>query len=407
MGDDRKTPTDPASEAARATLHALRAVPRAVAWTALWGSRRVERELRRSGLIPSRPQSFRHRHAPGTPPGTLVSHPGASAPSIQVIGYGPEGAETLAVADVSELAPLRGRWPVVWVDVTGVGDADAVSAVGAEFGLHGLALEDVVNVHQRPKIEEYPDHLFCVVRMPTFEDRISTEQLSIFLGEGWVLTFQERPGDCWHLVRERIHQGRGRLRSAGSDYLFHALVDAVVDHAYPILEEFGSRLELLEEEVIESPRKALVGVIHAARRDLVSLRQTIWPLREAVGQLYRDAVPCIREETRIYFRDCYDHTVQIMDLLESYREMASALMEVYLSSINQRMNEVMKVLTIIATIFIPLTFIAGIYGMNFDPEVSRWNMPELSWYYGYPIVMVFMLAIAIGLLGYFKWREWF
>jgi magnesium transporter len=407
MDDDRKPHDDAASEAARATLQALTAVPRAVAWTALWGSRRVERELRRAGLIPPRSTSFRHRHAPGTPPGTLVSHPGASAPVIKVIGYGPEGVEAVTVADPTELGPLRGRWDVLWVDVTGVGDADAVSAIGEAFGLHGLALEDVVNVHQRPKIEEYPDHLFCVVRMPTFEERVSTEQLSLFLGDGWVLTFQERPGDCWHLVRDRIRQGRGRIRSSGADYLFHGLVDAVVDHSYPILEEFGSRLQLLEEEVIEAPRKALVGVIHAARRDLVSLRQTVWPLREAVGQLYRDSNSFIREETRLYFRDCYDHTVQIMDLLESYREMASALMEIYLSSVNQRMNEVMKVLTIIATIFIPLTFIAGIYGMNFDPDASPWNMPELGWYYGYPTVMGFMLVIALSLLGYFKWREWF
>jgi magnesium transporter len=375
--------------------------------TLLWGTRKIRRELRDAGLVLPRLPTF-HRRAPaGTAPGTLISHPDAGPPVIRVTGYGPDAFDELEVVAPAELAALRGRWPVVWVDVEGVGDADSVAAIGEVFGLHRLALEDVMNVHQRPKVEEYADYLFGVTRMASLGERVDTEQVSLFVGEGWVLTFQERPGDCWDLVRERLRLGRGRMRSQGPDFLFYALFDAVVDHFYPILEEFGMRMELLEEEVIESPRKELVGTIHAARRDLIALRHMMWPMRDAVGQLYRDPSHLVTEDTRLYLRDSYDHTVQVIDLLENYREMASALMEVYLSSVNQRMNEVMKVLTIIATIFIPLTFIAGVYGMNFDPEASPWNMPELNWYWGYPAVMLFMLSLALGLLGFFKKKGWF
>jgi magnesium transporter len=375
--------------------------------TLLWGTRKIRRELRHAGLALPRLPAFRRRAPAGTAPGTLISHPDAGPPAIRVTGYGPDTFDELEVVAPAELEALRGRWPVLWVDVEGVGDADSVAAIGEVFGLHRLALEDVMNVHQRPKVEEYADYLFGVTRMASLGERVDTEQVSLFMGEGWVLTFQERPGDCWDLVRERLRLGRGRMRSQGPDFLFYALFDAVVDHFYPILEEFGVRMEVLEEEVIESPRKELVGVIHAARRDLIALRHMMWPMRDAVGQLYRDPSHLVTEDTRLYLRDSYDHTIQVIDLLENYREMASALMEVYLSSVNQRMNEVMKVLTIIATIFIPLTFIAGVYGMNFDPEASPWNMPELNWYWGYPAVMLFMLGIALGLLGFFKRKGWF
>jgi magnesium transporter len=310
------------------------------------------------------------------------------------------------IGSVEEVAALKDRWPVLWLDVTGVGDAEAVAAIGETFGLHRLALEDVVNVHQRPKIEEYPDHIYAVARMATLEDRVDTEQISLFLGEGWVLTFQEREGDAWEPVRERLRLGRGRIRTAGPDYLLYALLDAVVDGYFPLLEEFGARLEFLEEEVVDEPREELVGVIHAARRDAMALRHSVWPMREAIGQLYREEFPLISDENRIYIRDAYDHSIQVIDLLENYREMASALLEVYLSSVSHRMNEVMKVLTIIATIFIPLTFIAGIYGMNFDPAASPWNMPELSWYWGYPAVWAVMIVVTLALVWYFRRRRW-
>jgi magnesium transporter len=396
-----------AGDAARATFDVAAAIPRAVAWTALVGSRRLGRELRQAGIPLPRVHSFRRRAPAGTSPGTLISHPDAAPPLIRVMGYGPDGLEERGVAGAAELAALRGSWPVLWVNVDGVGDAASIEAIGELFGLHGLTLEDVMNVHQRPKVEEYDEHLFAVVRVPSLGDRVDTEQVSLVLGDGWVVTFQEHAGDCWDLVRERVRHGRGRIRTQGADYLFYALVDAVVDHFYPVLEEFAARMELLEQRVMDDPQRSLVGVIHAARRDLTALRHAAWPLRDAIGPLYRDPTRLVADETRFYLRDTYDHAVQVIDLLESFREMAGSLMEVYLSSVNHRMNEVMKVLTIIATIFIPLTFIVGIYGMNFDPAAGPWSMPELGWYYGYPAVMLLMLAIALGLLGFFRWKGWF
>lgn len=407
MADNNTDPLKAAGDAAMATLTAAASIPRSVAWTAAWSARKVRRSLRRAGVPLPRIHTFRRRSPVGSAPGTLISHPDALPPVLHAIGFGPDTFEEIEVSTPEELAALRGRWPLLWVDATGVGDADAVAAIGETFGLHRLALEDVVNVHQRPKVEEYPDHLFAVARMATLGDRVDTEQVSLFLGSDWVLTFQEREGDVWEPVRNRLRLGRGRIRMAGADYLFYALLDAVVDGYYPVLEEFGERLEFLEEEVIEDPREGLVGVIHAARRDALALRQSVWPMREAVGQLYRDEFRLITAETRIYLRDAYDHTIQVIDLLENYREMSSALLDVYLSSVSQKMNEVMKVLTMIATIFIPLTFIAGIYGMNFDPESSPWNMPELSWYWGYPAVWSIMIFIAVALVVFFRKKRWF
>ena len=399
-------PLKAAGEAARATIQAATAIPRGVAWSALWGIRKIRKGLRRAGVPLPRVHAFRRRSPVGAAPGTLISHPDAPPPELRVTGYGPDGLDELTPATVEELADLRGRWPVLWIDVVGVGHAESVEAIGSLFGLHRLALEDVINVHQRPKVEEYPDHLFAVTRSATLEDRVDTEQLSLFVGSDWVISFQERSGDAWDPVRERLRAGRGRIRVAGAGYLFYALMDAVVDGYYPLLEEFGSRLELLEEAVIDDPQEELVGVIHAARRDALALRQSMWPMREAMGQLYREEFSVIDDETRVYLRDAYDHTIQVIDLLENYREMASALLEVYLSSVSHRMNEVMKVLTIIATIFIPLTFIAGIYGMNFDPEASPLNMPELGWYYGYPAVWAVMIVVTLALVWYFKRRSW-
>ncbi|MFO7895284.1 MAG: magnesium/cobalt transporter CorA [Longimicrobiales bacterium] len=400
-------PLKTAGDAAKATFKTAAAIPRGVAWSALWSIRKIRKGLLRAGAPLPRVHSFRRRSPVGSPPGTLISHPDAPPPTLRVMGYGPDGVEELELSSADEVEGLRGRWPVLWLDVIGVGDAGSVEALGRVLGLHRLALEDVMNVHQRPKVEEYPDHLFAVTRSATLEDRVDTEQLSLFVGDGWVLTFQERSGDAWEPVRERLRAGRGRIRGAGAGYLFYALLDAVVDSYYPLLEEFGHRVELLEEAVIDDPKEELVGVIHAARRDVLALRQSVWPMREAMGQLYREDFAVIDRETRVYLRDAYDHTIQVIELLENYREMASALLEVYLSSVSHRMNEVMKVLTIIATIFIPLTFIAGIYGMNFDPDASPLNMPELGWYWGYPTVWAVMVVIGLGLVWFFRRKGWF
>ncbi len=270
----------------------------------------------------------------------------------------------------------------------------------------GSALEDVVNVHQRPKVEEYEDHSFIVTRMIQSDQAPTTEQVSMFLGERFLLTFQEQPGDCFNLVRDRLRKHRGQIRERKADYLVYALLDAVIDGYFPVFEDFGERLETLENLVMGQPSRDLVAQIHGMKRNLLALRRAIWPQREMVNALMRESLTHISDETRPYLRDCYDHTIQLMDVVETYREIASGLADVYLSSTSARMNEVMKVLTIIATIFMPLGFIASLYGMNFDAKASPWNMPELEWYWGYPFALVLMSVVALGFLAYFRRKGW-
>jgi magnesium transporter len=230
--------------------------------------------------------------------------------------------------------------------------------------------------------------------------------VSLFFGERYVVTFQEREGDCFEPVRNRIRRARGRLRENRPDYLAYALLDAVIDAYFPIVEAYGDRLEALEDRVLEEPTSDVVSEIHAVKRELSNIRRAVWPLRDVVNLLLREQHPLLREDTRLYLRDAYDHTIQLVELVESHREIASGLLDVYLSSVSNRMNEVMKVLTIIATIFIPLSFVAGLYGMNFDRQASAWNMPELSWDYGYPAALGVMLAIALGMLWFFRRKRW-
>jgi len=262
-------------------------------------------------------------------------------------------------------------------------------------------LEDVVNVHQRPKVEDYDEHLFFVGRMVYRNQTIETEQLSLFLGESFVLTFQERAGgDCFSPVRDRIRKAAGRIRSHGADFLAYCLIDALVDAYFPVIELYGDRLEELEEEVLDKPSPRSVHTIHQIRRDLLMLRRAVWPLREAINGLQRNDCPVFSADTRLYLRDCYDHTIQILDLVEAYRELVSDLMDVYLSSISTKLNEVMRVLTVFSTIFMPMTFVASIYGMNFN------YMPELKSPLGYPLVLAIMAGIFIGQLVYFRRKGW-
>src|SRR5262249_33189645 len=254
--------------------------------------------------------------------------------------------------------------------------------------------------------DTFGDRTFIVTHMVELADHFASEQLSLFLGPNFVITFQERPGwDCLDPVRERIRKSQ-RIREAGPGYLSYAILDATIDHYFPVLEAYGERLETLEDQIVTPPNRQAVGEIHDVKRELLYLRRAIWPQREALNTLVRDAIPHISAETRLYLRDCYDHSVRIIDLLETYREVCSDLMDLYLSSISNRMNEIMKVLTIISTLFIPLTFVVGIYGMNFDPQSSPLNMPELKWYYGYPACLMVMIAIAIAQLFYFRHKGW-
>jgi len=345
------------------------------------------------------------RRAPvGAPPGTFRIDPHAPPTDISVMAYGPDTFTEREVRDLSMLPEFLGQSPVTWVNVNGLGDEPLLRRLQEIFGLHPLALADVVNVTQRAKVEAYGEHLFIVTRMSTLSDRVETEQLSCFLGPNFVLTFQEHPGDCLDVVRDRIRNNVGRIRTAGPDYLVYALLDSVIDAYYPLLEQYGERLEKLEERVITDPREDSVYRIRRAKRDLLTLRRAVWPQREAVNTLMRDPLEKITDDTRLYLRDSYDHVIQLMDVVENHREMAAGLQDVYMSAVSNRMNEVMKVLTVIATIFIPLTFIAGIYGMNFDPDVSRLNMPELRWAWGYPVALAVMGLIAVIMVICF-WRK--
>ena len=348
----------------------------------------------------------REQVVPGSTPGELVTSPDSPAPSIRVVAYDEGELFEEALTDLTQLAALRERWSTVWINVDGLGDTAVVQQLGQIFGLHPLALEDVVTVHQRPKVEVYGEYLFVVLRMPPTTERMETAQLSLFLGEGYVLTFQEQRGDWFDPVRARLRKGRGRIRGAGADYLTYALIDAVVDHYFPILEHYGERVEDLSDAVFQHPHDSLILQIHETKRDFMVLRRAIFPLRETLNALQRDDVPQIAAETRVYLRDAYDHVIQLMDLVETYREMSGGLMEAYQSSVGYRTNEVMRVLTIFATIFIPLTFVAGIYGMNFDREASPFNLPELGWAYGYPAFWGVMVLIAGALLLFFRRKGW-
>ena len=345
-------------------------------------------------------------HPPGTMPGTLAAHAEAHAAPVTVSAMSYDAARceerTLRPDEIASLSVPEGG--VLWLDVCGLSDPGVVKAVGDRFGFHPLALEDVLNVPQRPKVERYGDHLLIVLREIRYPGE--PEQVSLFLGERFAVTFQERPGDAFEPVRGRLREGQCRLRCQGADFLAYALCDAVLDAFFPTLEKIGDEVEALEERVIVSPVPATFREILQVKRWLLHVRRAVWPARDAMSELIREESPLIRPETKVFLRDCYDHTVQVMDMVETHREMAGNLVDEYMSSVSNRMNEIMKVLTVMATIFIPLTFIAGIYGMNFDTQASPYNMPELGWRYGYPAVLIAMGAAAGGMLRYFRRRKW-
>ncbi|APB33721.1 magnesium and cobalt transporter CorA [Gloeomargarita lithophora Alchichica-D10] len=349
---------------------------------------------------------------PGDMPGTLTIDPEAPPPELVLIDYGSHHATRQPLTRPQECIPYMDSQSVSWLDVQGLGSEDILQELGQVFRLHPLTLEDIVNVPQRPKVEQYPDHILLIARMVTPREvgyGFDTEQVSFILGSsGYLLTVQEEgEHDTFASVRERIRVGKGMIRNYGADYLTYALLDTIVDGFFPVLELYGERLEELEDEVVINPTRTTLAEIHQLKRDLLSLRRLIWPLRDAVNVLIRDAGDFFGAEVRVYLRDCYDHTVQVMDIVETYREVASSLMDVYLSAIGNKMNEIMKFLTVISTIFIPLTFIAGVYGMNFAPDKSPWNMPELDWYWGYPFALGLMAVIAVALIIFFKRRGWF
>lgn len=339
----------------------------------------------------------------GTPPGTLV-YTGEHREhfSLRVIAYDSDGVQEYAGEDLNRALAFLDSPGNVWLDVVGLHRVDVVETLGKLLGLHPLIVEDILNVQQRPKVESFPDHLVVMARMFSLEDsgEIRTEQVSFVLKDRLLVTFQERPWDVFDPVRERIRTGRGRVRTEGVDYLLYALLDLLVDHGYPILDRLGEAMEALEDRILLDPRTEVVGKIHTLKRNLLTLRRSLWPLREVVSTLTRGEHPLLRASTLPFFQDVADHVVHLMDLVETWREMAGSLLDIYLSSVSNRMNEVMKVLTVFSTLFMPLTFITGIYGMNFV------HMPELHWRYGYPAVLLLMGVIAGGMVVYFRKKGW-
>ena len=347
---------------------------------------------------------------PGSMPGTLSIPEDAVPSEIILIDYNPEKAIRLTNLIPEDCASYLNTESVSWVEVLGLGSQDILERLGQVFNLHPLALEDIVNVPQRPKLEDYQDQLVIITQMVMPKEREGDfwiEQVSFILGKNYLLTVQEEPErDCFERVRERIRRNQGLIRQQGADYLAYALWDAIIDGYFPVLETYGEHIEVLEDEVVLNPTDETLRKIYQIKRELLALRRSIWPQRDAINALIRDKSPLIDAEVLHYLRDCYDHTVQIIDVIETYRELASGLMNVYLSAMSNKMNEIMQVLTVIATIFIPLTFVAGIYGMNFNPDASPWNMPELDWYWGYLVCWGVMVAIATSLIYFFWQRGW-
>lgn len=348
-------------------------------------------------------------HPPGTPPGTLV--PSRAAPiaqlEVRLLDYTAEELTEHALISAAECRPFLERPSVTWIDIKGEPVPETLETLGEIFGLHPLALEDVANRGQRPKVDFFDRQLFLILARPQVRgERVGTEQLSFFAGENYVISFHNGHTDPFEPVRERLRRHGGRFRARGADYLLYALIDVVIDEGFPLLEHYGERVERLEEQLLSSPTKATLHQLHALRRELLLLRRTFWPQREVLNSLMRGDFEALQDETAIYLHDCYDHVVQIIDLVETYRDMTSSMLEVYLSSLSNRLNETMRVLTVIATIFIPLTFIVGVYGMNFSNEMSPWAMPELHWYYAYPMLWLVMIAVAAGMLIYFRRKRW-
>ncbi|MGI9470399.1 MAG: magnesium/cobalt transporter CorA [Rubripirellula sp.] len=352
--------------------------------------RRVKRRSRRTGTLP----------------GSVVTHPEALPSKIEAVQFDAEQVTSTTIGSSDDLAQLtRNAGQVTWIDVAGLENAKLIEAIGRKYGLHPLALEDAVNVHQRAKVDMYGDHLFMVVRAHP-RGGIDSEQIAMFLGTDFVITFQECTSDTLDAVRIRVQKDQGRIREHGADFLLYSLLDSVIDGFFPTLEDYGERLDNLDERISVSGERDLINQIHNVRVELLTLRRSVWPLREAINLLIRDSGTLIQDETDLYFRDCYDHVIQIIDVIESDRELCSDLRDFYLTVASNRMNQIMKFLTIIATLFIPLSFITGLYGMNFNTHVSDWNMPELNWVFGYPFAIVLMCVTAGTLTTVFWIRGW-
>ncbi len=340
----------------------------------------------------------------GLPPGTLVfvGETKTEKPVVNVIDYNPQESHEMEVKNIDDCLKYLGRSTVTWVNIDGLHETSLIEKIGRFLNIHPLILEDIANTNQRPKYDDMGDYFVIILKMISFDEKtklINVEQMSLLIGQNYVISFQEKPGDVFQLLRSRIRRPESRIRISGADYLAYALVDAIVDNYYFVVEKIGDQIEAMEVEVMENPETGILAQLQQIKHTLLFMRKAVWPLREVIGNLEKSD-KLLKKQTRPFLRDVYDHTIQIIDMLETMREMNTGLFDIYLTNISNKMNQVMKVLTIIATIFIPLTFIAGIYGMNFV------HMPELSWRWGYPAVWIVMLLLAAGMMVFFKRKKW-
>jgi magnesium transporter len=339
----------------------------------------------------------------GAPPGTLVYYGETRTEKVKItlIEYNEKEFLEKDFYDLSECLNHVDPTMVKWINVDGIHNVEIVEQIGKYFNVHPLTLEDIVNTDQRAKFEDYDNYVVAIMKMLYYDTELHSEQLSVILLEGMVISFQEvHGGDAFDLIRNRIRQGKGRIRKMGADYLAYALIDAVVDCYFTILEKIGDRIELLEEELITEPSRETLQQLHHMKREMIFVRKAVWPMRELINNLERSETELIKPTTDIYLRDVHDHTIRVIDTVETFRDLLSGMMDIYLSSVSNKMNEIMKVLTIITTIFVPVTFIAGVYGMNFD------NMPELHSKWGYATAWIIMISIIISLVFYFRRRKW-
>jgi magnesium transporter len=341
----------------------------------------------------------------GLPPGTLV-HIGekkAETPKITIMDYDETHFQEKEIKTIEECFLFKDTPTVTWINIDSLHQVEILEKLGECYGFHPLVLEDILNTDQRPKMEDYGEYLYIVLRILNYNDKsseIESEQISLILGPNFIISFQEKEGPFFNPVRERIRNGKGRIRKMGPDYLAYALLDLIVDNYFIIMEKLGEKIEFLEEELVTQPGPETLQTIHHLKREMIFFRKAVWPLREVIGSLERGESPLVKGTSRVYLRDVYDHTIQVIDTIETFRDMVSGMLDIYLSSISNRLNAVMKVLTIIATIFMPLTFIAGIYGMNFK------YMPELEWRWGYLMFWLIMIGIGAFMLIYFKKKRW-
>ena len=341
----------------------------------------------------------------GLPPGSLI-HIGerkVETPKISIMDYDETQFHEEKPQAIDKCFVFKDKPTVTWVNIDGLHQTEMLEKLGDCYGFHPLVLEDILNTDQRPKMEDYGEYVYIVLRSLEYnhqKDEIESDQISIILGQNFVFSFQEKEGDTFDPLRERIRTGKGRIKKMGADYLAYTLMDSIVDNYFIILEKQGEKIELLEEQLVTSPTPETLQTIHDLKREMIFLRKAVWPLREVVGSLERGESSLVQASTRIYLRDLYDHIIQVIDNVETFRDMIAGILDIYLSSVSNRLNSVMKVLTIIATIFMPLTFLAGIYGMNFK------YMPELEWRWGYPLIWTIMMGTGIFMLVYFKKKKW-